>query len=295
MNRHAPIMPFVLTLLAVGLFSLMDALVKNATLVIGVYSTLLWRSLTAVLLVVPAWRVSGWRWPPAATLRLHVTRGVVSTGTSLTFFWGLERLPLAEAIAISFLAPLIALYLAAVILGERIGRGAVAGSLLGLSGVAMIAVMRMGEGGQGDGAFEGILSVLASAMLYAWNLILTRQQAQLASPLEVASFTNCVVALMLLPLAPLLAVVPETAYVAANIGGSAILALVGGMLFSWAYARAEAQALVPVEYSAFVWAALFGWLFFAEALEVETVAGAALIVAGCWIAAPRRRPEVSSL
>lgn len=295
MNRHAPIMPFVLTLLAVGLFSLMDALVKNATLVIGVYSTLLWRSLTAVLLVVPAWRISGWRWPPAATLRLHVTRGVVSTGTSLTFFWGLERLPLAEAIAISFLAPLIALYLAAVILGERIGRGAVAGSLLGLSGVAMIAVMRMGEGGQGDGAFEGILSVLASAMLYAWNLILTRQQAQLASPLEVASFTNCVVALMLLPLAPLLAVVPETAYVAANIGGSAILALVGGMLFSWAYARAEAQALVPVEYSAFVWAALFGWLFFAEALEVETVAGAALIVAGCWIAAPRRRPEVSSL
>ena len=70
-----------------------------------------------------------------------------------------------------------------------------------------------------------------------------------------------------------------------------VLAVAAGMLFSWAYARAEAQVLVPVEYSAFVWAALFGWLVFAEELAWVTVAGTVLIVAGCWIAAPRRRPE----
>jgi S-adenosylmethionine uptake transporter len=103
------------------------------------------------------------------------------------------------------------------------------------------------------------------------------------------------VALVLLPFAPFLAALPGEPLVALGIGGAAVLAVVAGMLFSWGYARAEAQVLVPVEYSAFVWAALFGWLFFAERLRIETVAGAALIVAGCWIAAPRRRPEASAV
>ena len=63
------------------------------------------------------------------------------------------------------------------------------------------------------------------------------------------------------------------------------------MLASWAYGRAEAQVLVPIEYTAFLWAALMGWLIFRETLTVPTVAGAVLIVAGCWLAAPKKRIE----
>ena len=48
---------------------------------------------------------------------------------------------------------------------------------------------------------------------------------------------------------------------------------------------------MPLEYSGFLWAAGFGWLFFAEGLEVPVLIGAVLIVAGCWIAAPRKPPE----
>ena len=291
----SPIMPFLATLVGVGLYSSMDVLMKSSTLAIGVYSAMLWRSLFATMLVVPAWRLSGGRWPAASTLRLHVLRGVVGAGMALTFFWGLARLPMAEAIAISFLAPLIALYLAAVMLGERIGRGAVLASVMGLAGVVTIAAMRAGESEAGDGAVAGIIAVLASALLYAWNLVLQRRQAQLASPLEVASFMNSTVALVLLPVAPFMAVLPSSPGLALGLGGAAVLVLGAGMLFSWAYARAEAQALVPVEYSAFVWAALFGWLAFGEDLRPETVAGAVLIVAGCWIAAPKRRPEPTSV
>ena len=291
----SPIMPFLATLVGVGLYSSMDVLMKSSTLAIGVYSAMLWRSLFAAMLVVPAWRLSGGRWPAASTLRLHVLRGMVGAGMALTFFWGLARLPMAEAIAISFLAPLIALYLAAVMLGERIGRGAVLASVMGLAGVVTIAAMRAGESEAGDGAVAGIIAVLASALLYAWNLVLQRRQAQLASPLEVASFMNSTVALVLLPVAPFMAVLPSSPGLALGLGGAAVLVLGAGMLFSWAYARAEAQALVPVEYSAFVWAALFGWLAFGEDLRPETVAGAVLIVAGCWIAAPKRRPEPTSV
>ena len=67
-----------------------------------------------------------------------------------------------------------------------------------------------------------------------------------------------------------------------------------GMLLGWAYARAEAQVLVPIEYSGFIWAALFGWLYFGERVTAPTVAGTVLIVAGCWMAT-RRRPEQTAL
>ena len=64
------------------------------------------------------------------------------------------------------------------------------------------------------------------------------------------------------------------------------------LLLSWAYARAEASYLAATEYTAFLWAMLFGWLFFDESVSPYTLAGAALIVAGCILAA--RRPEEAS-
>ena len=66
------------------------------------------------------------------------------------------------------------------------------------------------------------------------------------------------------------------------------------LLLAWAYARAEAQVLAPVEYSAFVWAALAGWVAFGETVSPYTLSGALLIVAGCVVAVRRRVPTVQS-
>jgi len=76
--------------------------------------------------------------------------------------------------------------------------------------------------------------------------------------------------------------------------GAAVLAVAASMILAWGYARAEAQILVPLEYSGFLWACLFGWLFFRESVTQPTLAGAALIVLACWIAAPKKRPEQSA-
>ena len=69
---------------------------------------------------------------------------------------------------------------------------------------------------------------------------------------------------------------------------AALFATIALMLLAWAYARAETHILVPMEYSGFLWAALFGWLFFSEKLTLPTVLGGVLIVIGCLIAAPGR-------
>jgi S-adenosylmethionine uptake transporter len=302
MPRDHPFLPFLVALAAVALFSLMDALMKGASIAAGAYSALLLRSGFALVVIVPAWlaqrvRTNTRGWPPRAAMRIHVIRGVVASAMAVSFFWGLARVPMAEAIALSFIAPLVALYLAALVLGESIRGRAVGASLMGLAGVAVIVLGRAGSQAAGAGheeALWGTASILLSSMLYAWNLVLQRQQSQLAGPVEVAAFQTVMIGAVLVLFAPFLFELPPRAAWPA-IGGSALLALGAQMLFAWAYARAEAQALVPVEYSGFLWAALFGWLFFAEGLELPVLLGAILIVAGCWIAAPRRHTEQTAL
>ena len=74
---------------------------------------------------------------------------------------------------------------------------------------------------------------------------------------------------------------------------AAILAVLSQMVLAAAYARASASTLIPLEYSAFLWACLFGWWFFDEALTVPVLTGAALIVMACMIAA-REQPHLAA-
>jgi S-adenosylmethionine uptake transporter len=282
-------MPFLVAASGIGLFSVMDAVMKSASLAVGAYNAMLFRSAFGVMLMLPLWRFTGGRWPDGPALRLHALRGAIGAGLATSFFWGLIRLPLAEAIALSFIAPLIALYLAAVMLGEKVGRGAVVASLLGFAGVLVIGAGRLGREDLSEDAVWGIASILLSAVLYAVSLILQRKQAQLASPQEVALFQMGFAGLFLALAAPWLAMTPQPGTLA-EIATGALLAAISLMLLSWAYARAEAQVLLPIEYTAFIWAALLGWLAFDEAVTAETLAGVVLIVIGCWIAARKNAP-----
>lgn len=294
MQRHHHAMPFLAVAAGIASFSVMDALMKSASLSLGAYNAMLWRSLVGIVLIAPLWKLKGGHWPRGAIMRLHAQRGLNSAVMATSFFWGLKYLPLAEGMAISFIAPLIALYLAAALLGETIGRTALLASALGLAGVLVIAAARLGRGGYDPKVAWGIAAILFSALTYAWNLILQRCQAQLASPLEVAMFQAFFTSLFLLLAAPWLATVPQgSAW--AEIGGSSVLAAISLMLISWGYGREETQVLLPLEYSAFIWAALLGWLVFGEGLTAPTVAGAVLIVAGCLLAAPRKHIEQTAL
>lgn len=286
-SRHH-LLPFVAAFMGVGCLALMDAQMKGASLAIGVFTASLLRSLLATALIAPVWLARKTAWPARPVMRLHIERGVISAFMALTFFYALTKLPIAEAIAISFVAPLLALYFAHLFLGEQIQRSAIWASVLGLAGTLVIVAGRMGRTQVEDDVLLGLASLFVSAMLYAYNFVVIRKQSQVAGPIEVATFHSGVSGLVQLLAAPFLFVVPNSDAMASIIV-AALLTIAGSMTMAWAYARAEAQVLVPVEYTGFGWAALFGWLFFSEAVTLPTIIGVALIVLACWIAAPKAR------
>ncbi|MFD1610352.1 DMT family transporter [Sphingomonas tabacisoli] len=284
--------PFAVACLGIATFTAMDAFMKGLSIAIGAYNATLWRTMAGTLLGGVLFFGAGHKLPVLSTLRLHFLRGGIVAGMAVLWFWGLARVPMAEAIALSFYAPLMAIYLASIFLGERVRQQALLGSLLALAGVALMVAARA-RLGAGDTSLLGAIAILCSAFLYAFNLMLMRKQAQLASPVEVGFFQNLTTGLFLLLAAPFYAVVPDASHAPAILA-SAGLALVSLILLSWAYARAEAQSLVSVEYTGFGWGALFGWLVYGEAVGWPVLAGTTLIVAGCLIAvrAPRKPEEV---
>jgi S-adenosylmethionine uptake transporter len=266
----------------------MDAVMKGLVLALGTYTTLLWRSFVGVGLAGSLFAANRPQWPARATLNIHLTRGAVSTVMGVLFFWGLARVPLAQAIALAFIAPLIALVLAATMLGEKVEKRTVGASLIAFAGVAVILIGQA-QADLGVDAMLGSLAIVLSAFLYALNLILMRRQSQASGPAEAAFFQNVTVSALLLAALPMLGTNMPVAEHWPWILLAAVLSTASLLLLSWAYARAEASYLAATEYSSFLWAMLLGWLVFGETVSPYTLAGAALIVAGCFLAA--RRPE----
>lgn len=288
---HDPLTAFFVGVLGIALFSGMDAVMKGLVLAIGTFATMFWRNLVGVGLSGALYLGRGAPWPSPSTMKLHVGRGALSTVMGFLFFWGLGKVPLAQAVALAFIAPLIALYLAAALLGETVGRRIIAGSLVAFTGVLVI-FFGQARADLGHDATIGSIAILVSAVLYAYNIILMRQQSLAAGPTEIAFFQSSTVTIILGAVVLIIGVPLPAAADWPWILFAAFLAIISLIILSWAYARAEASYLASTEYTAFLWAALFGWLVFHEPLSPFTLGGAAMIVAGCILAA--RRPADAS-
>ncbi|KTE22404.1 permease [Sphingopyxis sp. H050] len=283
-DSPSPVIPFLIACAGIATFSTMDVLMKQLSIDIGSYNAVLWRTGTGTILSGLVYLATRPALPDRATMRIHAWRALFVAGMAITFFWALARLPMAEAIALAFVAPLMTLYMAAIFLGETIGPRSIAASLLGLVGVIVIVAGKLGDGTYAPEALWAVGAVFLSAVFYAYNLILARRQAKMAEPMEIAFYQNFFVTLFLAFGAPWFAVLPGSSHFPA-ITGAAILATLSLLLLSWAYARAEAQILATTEYTGFLWAMLFGWIFYNEPVTWPTIAGAVLIVAACLIVA----------
>ena len=292
MSRRATgtVVPFLIACLGIAIFSCMDAIMKWVSLDIGAYNAMLWRSIFGTVMSTVPFLATRQPWPDRARLILHIKRSGAAGISILLFFWGLTRVPMAEGVALSFLSPIIALVLAAPVLGEKVGRSAIIACLMAFSGVIVIVLGKAHEGG-GPEAFHGAFAIVLAGVFYAYNLVLLRQSALVAGPIEITFFTNLIFAGLYLLGAPIGAAMLPLRTVPL-IAAAAAIAVVSSLLLSWAYARAEAQRLVPVEFTAFIWAAILGAIVFGEKVLPLTVLGAGMIVGGCVIAARGRHVPV---
>ena len=274
--------PVFLALLGVLLFSLLDTVMKAQALAMGTYSAMFWRMVFGVLFALLLLLLFRGEVRPISgkALKIHILRAALTALMTYLFFFSLTRIPLAQAIGLSFIAPIISLFLAAPLLGERIQSNAKIAATLGFMGVVVVVGSEL-LSLNADSDLLGLSAVLLFALLYALYLILQRKHSLMASPIEIVFYQNIMVFGILLLGAPFFVTLPTNA---GQWGGAALAAAsaMGSLaLMAMAYRRAEIQKLTSIEYTAFIWGALFGWLFFGEGLTLQTILGTGLIVAGC--------------
>lgn len=276
--------PMLIATLGILLFSMMDAVMKGQALAMGTYNAMFWRMAMGALIVAALYLPTKPTPASGKVLRIHLIRAALTAVMAYLFFFGLTKIPLAQAIGLSFIAPIITLFLAVPILGERIGANAKLAAVLGFGGVMVVV------GGElmtvdSNSDLLGMSAVLVSAVMYSFNLVLQRMQALMARPLEIAFYQNSIVFLMLLVGVPFAVSWPAGALQWGGAMLAAAFAVGSLMLMSLAYRQAEAQRLVAIEYTAFIWAAMLGWWFFDEAVTARTLLGTGLIVLGCLVSA----------
>jgi S-adenosylmethionine uptake transporter len=228
-----------------------------------------------------------WLWfrsplPTRAGWPLHALRSVVLLLALLTWFFAISTLPLVQAVAVGYSAPIFIALLAMLALHERPSRWIWAALVLGLLGTGVsLGPELQGQAAGGSGLrIAGLASALVSAMFYAGTVVLARYQALRDSLWTILLVQN------LLPLALLLPLVAARWQPMrwADLGPMLLigaLATSGLLALNWAFARIEASVAAPVEYSGLIWAALLGYLLFGEVPGLYTLTSAALIVAGC--------------
>jgi S-adenosylmethionine uptake transporter len=289
-----PVQGFLAALGAVAVLSIMDAVMKHLVLAIGIFAVSVWRAVANLAFSSGIYLPRRRTWPNRKVLWMHVSRSVVITIMAVLFFWGIGRVPLAQAIALTFIAPLIAMLLAPLFLKEQLAGRSIAGAIAAFAGVIVIVVGQARSQVGGD-VLLGIAAILGSAVCYSGNILMMRWQALVAKPLEINFFQALVIMLIWIAALPLIGVPNWPRGQTSWIVIASILSTSGSLLFAWAYARGEASYLAVTEYSAFIWASILGWLVFRERVSLYTLAGALLIVGGCLIAARRKHPPLPEI
>lgn len=212
----------------------------------------------------------------------HFLRGSLIGLATLFFFSSLTAMPLADALAIFFVEPLILTLLSPFFLGEKIGIHRIGACVIGFAGALLI----IGPSGEKFGLIA--LLPLATAVCFAFYLIVTRRQRFSGeSAAQMQFYSGAGGALFL---APVLLVgdsfgVEGLALSWPDQQAMGILLLLGlvstvaHLLVTLAFGMAEASTLAPIQYLEIVSATLLGWVIFGDFPTLMTWAGIAVIIA----------------
>jgi len=266
-------------LLGILLISIMDALLKWLGSRYDVVQIIFFRAVFAFIPVGIALYLRG----GLGQLRTkrpvaHFLRAMTGLAALFLFIEGLTRLPLASVIAIAFAAPIFVTAFSVQLLKEHVGVRRWTAVLVGFLGV-LIMVRPGGE------LFQwSALIVLGAVLLYSLMIMLVRILGRTESPSSIVFYQSLFSMLVTGAVLPFFWTTPPWEHLliliaTGLIGGSAQLCLTA------AYSRANVAIVAPFEYSAMIWAVIFGYFFFAELPGVEVWMGAPVVIAsGIYIA-----------
>jgi drug/metabolite transporter (DMT)-like permease len=219
---------------------------------------------------------------------LQVMRGAALLLSSLLYISGLRFLPIAEASATSFVAPLFVTALSIVFLGERVGLRRWGATAIGLIGVLII--LRPGTSAFHPAAFFPIVSALA----WAGTLIMTRMMSGREHAGTTMAFSSIAGVGLISALVPWVWVAPGWHDILFGIL-IGVTSTAGQWIVVLAFRYADASVLAPFSYTQLLWVSLLGFFVFGEVPDIFTVTGAAFIVASGLYTAHRERIRRSQL
>lgn len=279
-------------LAAVGLASTQDAIVKSMSGSYSAYETIILRCVGSAP-VLGVMLIGGGQARAMLTPLLGrvLLRSLILCSAYLAFVMSIATMPIANSVAIYFTMPFFVAGLAGPLLGERVRLHR--WLAIGAGFAAVLIMVRPGAG-----VFEpAALLALYSAFGYAWGQMMGRPLAQAVPPIVIANWQNLVylgVALMLCVAFNATGIGPfehkSLQFLArtwvwpdmtdfAILCGNGVIAAFAMVLFVTAYKFAESNFVAPFEYSAMIWAVIYGLAIFGDFPDAFTWIGAALVVA----------------
>ena len=273
MSQQRQLLGILLLVLAMALFSFKDALVKMMD---GHYSpvVVMWAQMGfASLFFAPVITVKyGPRrlWPQNPFLQIMRAISVI-TGIGM-FYWSISLIPLAEATAITFVAPLVTTSLSPLMLGEKIGLRRWIAVLVGFGGI--LIVLRPEFSGDRLGYLIAFGAGIMIGVFYAFNRLLAGK----APPLVNQTYSAVIGVLLLTPFIFSVWVPLRPDDLTLVLGFCAIAALGQTCLFT-SFLHGEASILAPLTLSQIVFATFFGYLFFNNFPDTTSVVGIIIVIA----------------
>lgn len=273
-DRAGRLRGITLMIAAVGIFGVMDALMKALAASYPPMQIACLRGASSLPFVLATCLATGRLGDlRPRRLHLHALRAIVSILMLWCFVWALSRMSLANTYAITLSAPLLVVPCAMLLLGEKSDRHVWAAVLVGLGGV----LVALNPAASGFASLPG-LAALASALGWAIVVVMVRL---LAATEKTASMVFWFLLLLALG-AGALAAPGWVEIVPGDWPWIALLGLAGWAaqhLVTEAFRLAPAATVAPYEYLSIVWGAGIDWVVWRTVPGARVVAGAAIVVA----------------
>lgn len=259
-------------ILAVGLFAAMDAIVKWLSDSFPLIELVFFRSLFALLpLGLLMARGGGWRQLRVTRPGLHLLRSSVGLVSMYLYFVSYKLLPLADAFALGFVAPLFMTALSVPLLREKVGPRRWVAVAVGFSGV--LVMLRPG----GDLFQLAAIVPIVAAFTYALAMVIIRNLSRYDGAIAIIFYFTMFSLLVSGATLPWVWVMPE----GMQWGWLALMGLLGGVaqiFMTRAFVMAPIAAVAPFEYTGMLWGVALGWAIWGTLPDTWTWAGSFILI-----------------